>query len=201
MFRVKDIMGKVVRYKARLVVKGYAKKQGIDYDEVFSPFARMESIRILIAIAAQEKWELHHLDVKIAFLKGEIKEDIYISQTEGFLIKGKEDHILKLKKALYGLKQASRAWNSKLNEFLIRKGFVRSKNDYAVYYEKVMQERLIIGVYVDDMIIRGPNSCKIKKFKENMKEVFEMTDLGILSSYLGIDIKHKASYTWLIQKS
>ena len=89
----KDNMGKVVRHKARLVVKGYAQKQGIDYDEVFSPIARMESIKILIAIAAQENWELHHLDVKTAFLNREIKEDIYINQPKGFLIKGKEDHI------------------------------------------------------------------------------------------------------------
>ena len=114
-----QIKGKILRYKARLVVKGYAQKDGIDYGEVFSPVARMESIRILIAIAAQEEWELHHLDVKTAFLNGEIKEDIYISQPEGFKIKGKEDHILKLRKALSGLKQAPRAWNSKLNDVLI----------------------------------------------------------------------------------
>ena len=120
--------------------------------------------------------------LKIAFLNGEIKEEIYISQPKGFKIKGKEDHILKLKKALYGLKQAPRAWYSKLNEVLIKKGFVRSKNDYVVYYEKLMQERVIIGVYVDDMLITWPNSCKIKKFRESMKHVFEMTDLGILSS-------------------
>ena len=169
-FRVKkDSMGKMVRYKSRLVVKGYSQKEGIDYGEVFSPVVRMDSIRILIAISAQEKWELHHLDVKTAFLNGEIKEDIYISQHEGFEIKGKEDYILKLRKALYGLKQAPRAWNSKLNKVLIQKGFVSSKNDYAVYYEKVMQERVIIGVYVDDIIITRLNSCKIKKFKESMK--------------------------------
>ena len=82
-------------------MKGYAQKEGRDYSEVFSPVARMESIRILIAIAAQEEWELHHLDVKTAFLNGEIKEDIYISQPQGSEIKGKEDHILKLRKALY----------------------------------------------------------------------------------------------------
>ena len=201
-FRLKkDNMGKVVRYNARLVVKGYSQKEGIEYGEVFSPVARMESIRILIAITAQEEWELHHLDVKTAFLNEEIKEDIYISQPEGFKIKGKEDHIPNLTKALYGLKQAPRAWNSKLNEVLIQKGFVRSKNDYAVYYEKVMQERVITGVYVDDMIITWLNSCKIKKFKESMKQVFEMTDLGIQSSYLGTEIKHKASHIWLFQKS
>ena len=141
-------------------MKGYAQKEGIDYSEFFSPVARMESIRILKAIVAQEEWELHHLDVKTTFLNGEIKEDIYISQPEGFEIKGKEDHILKLRKALYGLKQAPRAWNSKLNEVLMIKGFVRSKNDYAVYYEKEMQEKVITGVYVDDIFITRPNSCK-----------------------------------------
>ena len=96
-------------------MKGYSQQYVINYDEVFSPIARLESIRILIAIAAQENWEIHHLDVKIAFLSGEIKEDIYITQLEGFLMNGKEDHLLKLQNALYGLKQALRAWNSKFN--------------------------------------------------------------------------------------
>ena len=109
-FRAKeDNMRNIVRHKARLVVKGYAQKHGIDYDEVFSPVVRLEYIRILIAIAAQENWELHHLDVKIAFLNGEIKEDIYITQPEGYLINGKEDYILKLQKALYSPKQVPRA--------------------------------------------------------------------------------------------
>ena len=161
----------------------------------------MESIRILIAIAAQEKWELHHLDVKTTFLNGEIKEDIYITQPEGFEEKGKEDYILKLQKALYRLKQAPRIWNSKLNEVLLKKGFVRSKCDYGVYYTAEMQERIIVGIYADDMIITGSNSHKIVEFKESMKQVFEMTALGILSSYLGIEIKHEATYIWLNQKS
>ena len=168
-FRVKkEKEGKIMRYKARLVVKGYAQKEGIDYGEVFSPVTRMESLRILIAIAAQERWELHHLDVKTAFLNGEIMEDIYITQPEGFEVKWKEDHILKLQKALYGLKQAPRAWNSKLNEALLQKGFLRSKSDYAVYYTAEVQERIIVGVYVDDMIITGSSSYKIVEFKENM---------------------------------
>ena len=111
-------MGKIVRYKARLVVKCNARQHEIAYDDVFSHVARLESIRILIAIIAQVNWELHHLDVTTAFLKGEIDEDIYITQLEGFFRNGKEDHVLKLQKALYGLKQAPRAWNSKLNEVL-----------------------------------------------------------------------------------
>ena len=197
----KDIKGKILRYKERLVVKGYAQKEGIEYGEVFSHVARMESIRILIAVAAQERWELHHLGVKTTFLNGEIMEDIYITQPEGFEIKGKEDHILKLQKALYGLKQAPRAWYSKLNEVLLQKGFVRSKSDYAIYYMAEMQDRIIIGVYVDDMIITGSNSYKWVEFKENMKHVFEITDLGILKSYLGIEIKHEVTCTWLNLKS
>ena len=119
------------------------------------------------------------MDVKTAFLNGEIKEDIYITQPEGFEVKGKKDHILKLQKAMYGLKQAPRAWNSKLNEVLLQKGFVRSKCDYGVYYTAEMEEIIIFGVYVDDMIITGSNSHKIVEFKENMKQVFEMTDLGV----------------------
>ena len=96
-FRVKkDSKGRILRHKARLVVKGYAQREGIDFDEIFSPVARMESIETLIAIDTQERWELHHLDVKTAFLNGEIKEDIYITQPEGFEVKGKENHILKL---------------------------------------------------------------------------------------------------------
>ena len=94
---------------------------------MFFPVARLESIKILIAIAAQENWELHHLDVKTTFLNGEIKEDIYITQLECFLISGKEDHIQKLQKVLYGLKRSPRAWNSKLNEVLTHKGLVKLK--------------------------------------------------------------------------
>ena len=201
-FRVKkDSEGRILRHKARLVVKGYAQREGIDFSEIFSPVARMDSIRILIAFAAQEKWELHHLYVKTAFLNGEIKEEIYITQPEGFEVKGKEDHVLKLKKALYGLKQAPRAWNSKLNEVLLKQGFVRSKCDYGVYYTAEVQERIIIGVYVDDMIITGSKSQRIMEFKEGMKQVFEMTDLGILSSYLGIEIRYEEDYIWLNQRS
>ena len=94
-------------------MKGYRQRYGIDYDEVFAPVARFESIRILIALAAQECWSLHHLDVKSAFLNGEIKEEIYVSQPEGYVKEGKEEWVLKLNKALYGLKQAPRAWNAK----------------------------------------------------------------------------------------
>ena len=110
--------GDITRHKAWLVAKGYTQKRGKDFDEVFSPVARTDSIRILIALAAQLKWDLHHLDVKSTFLNGEIKEEVYVHEPEGFVKKGKEDSVLRLRKALYGLKQAPRAWNYKLDQIL-----------------------------------------------------------------------------------
>ena len=92
--------------KARLVAKGYVQKQGIDFEEVFAPVARLDTVRLLLAMAANWGWQVHHLDVKTAFLDGELVEDVYVSQPEGFVIKGKEQLVLKLSKALYGLRQA-----------------------------------------------------------------------------------------------
>ena len=128
----RNFTGEITRYKAPLVAKGYSKKRGIDYDKVLSPVARAESIRIVMALAAQLKWNLHHLDVKSAFLNYEIDEEIYVNQLEGFIKKGKEDYVLKLKKVLYGLKQALRAWNYKLDDTLKSMGFTKSVSDQAV---------------------------------------------------------------------
>lgn len=115
-FKVKrNLDGSINKYKARLVAKGYVQRYMIDYEEVFAPVARLETVRVLIALAASSGWEIHHLDVKTAFLHGDLQEEIYVSQPEGFKIKGSENKVYKLHKALYGLKQAPRAWN-KLRE-------------------------------------------------------------------------------------
>jgi hypothetical protein len=109
-YKVKrDEGGAIVKYKARLVAKGYVQKQGIDFDEVYAPVARMESIRMLLAVAAQEGWAVHHMDVKSAFLNGELEEEVYVEQPPGFVAAGHEAKVLKLNKALYGLRQAPRA--------------------------------------------------------------------------------------------
>lgn len=113
----KNANGKVERYKARLVAKGYSQRAGIDYDEVFAPVARLETIRLLISLAAQNKWKIQQMDVKSAFLNGVLEEEVYIQQPSGYEIKGHEDKVLKLKKALYGLKQAPRAWNSRIDKY------------------------------------------------------------------------------------
>ena len=193
--------GEITRHKARPVAKGYSQKKGKDYDEVFSPVARAESIRILLALSAQFKWKVHHLDVKSAFLNGEIEEEIYVHQPVGFIKKGKEDYVLRLKKALYGLKQAPRAWNYKLDCILKSMGFIRSVGDQAVYILKNVQDKLLVGVSVDDLIITGSNTEGIEEFKTSMKTQFEMTDFGLLNSYLGIEVIQEETEIKMCQSS
>ena len=111
--------GSINKFKARLVANGYVQKHGVDYDEVFAPVARIETIRLIIGLAASKGWKIHHLDVKIVFLHGDLKEEVYVSQPQGFVVKGQENKVYKLKKALYGLRQAPRIWNVKLNQILV----------------------------------------------------------------------------------
>jgi hypothetical protein len=119
----KNEAGEVIKHKARLVARGFVQQAGIDFDEVFAPVARMESIRLLLALAAQEGWPIHHMDVKSAFLNGELKEEVYVKQPPGFVVTGEEGKVLRLRKALYGLRQAPRAWNAKLDSTLKEMGF------------------------------------------------------------------------------
>jgi hypothetical protein len=115
-FKVKrDEKGSVVKHKARLVVKGYSQQQGVDYEEIFTPVARLEAVRLLLALAANQGWEVHHMDVKSGFLNGDLMEEVYVSQPPGFVVTRREDKVLKLRQALYGLHQAPRAWNQKLD--------------------------------------------------------------------------------------
>jgi len=188
-FKVKkDPDGNKVKHKARLVAKGYAQVQGIDFDEVFAPVARIETVRVLLALAAQGGWQVHHMDVKSAFLNGDLSETVYVKQPPSFIV-GNGDKVLKLRKALYGLRQAPRAWNARLDKELLALGFVRSKMDYAVYKRSSKSSPLIVGVYVDDLIISGPDADDIVQFKAEMKRKFSMRDLGLLSYYLGIEVK------------
>lgn len=189
-FKVKrDEHGAVAKYKTRLVVKSYAQKQGIDYDEVFAPVSRLDTVRLLIALAAQENWEVHHMDVKSAFLNGDLQEEVYVQQPSGFVVAGGEHKVLKLKKALYGLHQAPRAWNAKLDDTLVSFGFRRSPSEAAIYVRCRSGAQLVVGVYVDDLIITGANCDDIKLFKQEMSKKFKMSDLGLLHYYLSIEVK------------
>lgn len=163
-------------------------RHGIDFDEVFAPVARLETVRLLIALAANEGWRVDHMDVKSAFLNGELEEEVYVAQPPGFIETGKEGKVLKLRKALYGLRQAPRAWNLKLDQTLLSLGFIRSPVEHAVYMKNSGNARLLVGVYVDDLIITGSSAEEVAMFKEQMKDMFSMSDLGLLSYYLGIEV-------------
>ena len=189
MFKIKrNADGSISKYKARLVAKGYVQRHGIDYDEVFTPVARVETIRMVIALAASKNWEIHHLDVKTAFLHGELKEEVYVTQPEGFVIKGEETKVYRLHKALYGLRQAPRAWNVKLNQILKGLGFVRCSKEPSLYRKEENTGVLIVCVYVDDLLFTGSTLASIISFKTEMARKFEMSDLGRLTYYLGIEV-------------
>ncbi|KAL8154787.1 hypothetical protein AgCh_000227 [Apium graveolens] len=184
----RDAGGKIVKHKARLVAKGYIQEQGIDFDEIFAPVTRIETVRLLLALAARNGWKVHPLDVKTTFLNGEILEEVYVSQPEGYERKGKEHLVYKLAKALYGLRQAPRAWYAKLNKCLEGLGFIRCPYEHAVYTRRTGEDSVIVGVYVDDLLITGSSTTVIETFKKQMSEIFEMTNLGELSYYVGIEV-------------
>jgi hypothetical protein len=184
----KNNAGEIIKCKARLVAKGYVQQQGVDFEEVFTSVAQMESVRLLLALAAQEGWAVHHMDVKSAFLNGELQEEVFVKQPEGFIIEGHEHKVLRLAKALYGLRQTPRAWNAKLDQTLRALGFTNSNSEHAVYTRGHGSSRLLVGVYVDDLIITGSDASEIATFKLQMQGQFKMSDLGLLSFYLGIEV-------------
>ena len=125
-------------------------QEGVDFDDAFAPVARMESVQLLLALAAQEGWRVHHIDVKSTFLNDDLKEEVYVHQPPGFAIPGK---VLRLRKALYGLRQAPRAWNAKLDSMLKGMGFEQSPHEAAIYRRGSGGTALLVGVYVDDLVI------------------------------------------------
>jgi hypothetical protein len=147
---------------------------------------------MLLAIAAQENWTVHHMDVKSAFLNGELCEEVYVVQPPGFVKEREEKKVLQLDKALYGMRQAPRAWNIKLDRSLCRIGFRQSTSEHGAYERGVGFKRLLVGVYVDDLIITGGDTEEINMFKKEMTRLFLMSDLGPLSFYLGIEVKQSS---------
>eukprot|EP01018_Ginkgo_biloba_P000406 Gb_07443 [translate_table: standard] len=181
--------GSVERHKAKLVAKGFAQTLGVDYSENFSPVARLDTINIVLAIAAQHKWTVSQMDVKSAFLNGYIDEEAYVEQPTSYKIQGKEQSVYKLKKALYGLKQAPRAWYARIDNYFLKNGFSRRNSEPALYIKHDSSEILIVCIYVDDLIYTGNNKNLMKKFQAAMTQEFEMTDLGHMHYFLGIEVQ------------
>ncbi|CAA7041690.1 unnamed protein product [Microthlaspi erraticum] len=178
------------RFKARVVARGFTQREGIDYDEVFAPVVKHISIKILMFLVVQENLELEQMDVKTAFLHGDIDRELYIEQPEGFEVNPEKDQVCLLKKSLYGLKQAPRQWNMKFDTFMKNQKFTRSIHDSCVYVKEVGHEDYIyLLLYVDDMFLAARSMTEIRKLKNVLSQEFEMKDMGAASRILGIDIK------------
>jgi hypothetical protein len=188
------------KHKARLVVKGYAQIFGVDYSDTFTLVARLDTIRLLLAISAQKGWKVFQLDVKSAFLNEVLQEEIYVEQPDGFVIQGAKDKVYLLQKALYGLKQAPRAWYSRIDEHLLNLGFVKSLSEATLYVKLKDNDVLIVSLYVDDILVTGSNELLVEEFKQEMMNVFEMTDLGLMTYFLGMEVKQSQNEVFICQK-
>lgn len=184
-------------------MKGFGQKKGIDFKEIFSPVVKMPSIRVVLRLAASLNLEIEQLDVKTAFLHGDLEEEIYMEQPEGFKVKGKENLVCKLKKSLYGLKQAPRQWYKKFDSFMVEHGYNRTSSDHCVFMKKFFDgDFIILLLYVDDMLIIGHDAGKIERLKKELGKSFAMKDLGPAKQILGMKITRdrKNGKLWLSQE-
>jgi hypothetical protein len=181
-----DKNGNVERWKARLVAKGYTQRHGIDYNEIYSPVAKLKSIRLLSALGAKFKLNAHQHDVPTAFLNGVLQEEIWMDQPKGYEIGNPLIYKCKLDKCLYGLKQSPREFYNLMHKYMTSQGFKRTKMDHCVYYFTASNGELIfVGIYVDDIISVGKGK-EVDKFRKNLVERFKITAGGLLEWYLGM---------------
>ncbi|GJW21622.1 retrovirus-related pol polyprotein from transposon TNT 1-94 [Tanacetum coccineum] len=183
-YKVKlDEYGDVLKNKARLVAKGYRQEEGLDFEESFALVARLEAIRIFLANAASKNMTVYQMDVKTAFLNGELKEEVYVSQPEGFVDPDHPHH-----KALYGLKQAPRAWYDTLSKFLLAQGFSKGVVDPTLFIRTTGKHTLHVQIYVDDIIFASTDPRDCDRFSNEMSSKFQMSMMGQISFFLGLQI-------------
>jgi len=185
--RKQDALGNIERYKARLVAKGFMQKEGIDYNEVFAPVSKHTTLRTLLSLAAAEDLELHQLDIKTAFLNGDLEETIYMQQPEGYA-EGGPSMVCRLRKSLYGLKQAPRAWNTRLKQELEGMGFTASEADAGLFTAQYKGSNIYILVYVDDILVAAKNLADINHIKARLTAIFDVRDLGEAKYFLGMSL-------------
>ena len=184
-----DEDGEVVRNKSRLVAQAYTQVKGIDFDESFAPIARLDSIRILLSIMCIMNFKLYQMDVKSAFLNGFLNEEVFVEQPKGFQDPHFMDHVLRLKKALYELKQALKAWYDLLTTYLLDHGFKRGQADRTLFVKRDEESLFVAQVYMDDIVFGSIIDHLAHEFSKEMKREFEMSMVGELNYFLGLQVK------------
>jgi hypothetical protein len=192
-----------VRNKTRLVAQWYSQVEGLDFGETFAPVTHLEAIRILLAITASKGFKLYQMDVKSVFLNGVIQEEVYVRQPPGFESPKYPDRVYKLSKALYGLNQVPQAWYARLKTFLLEHGYVMGSVDKTLFTLNHGTDFLLVQIYVDDIIFGGSSHTLVSRFQEMMESEFQMSIMGELTFFLGIQVKqtkqgtfvHQAKYT------
>ncbi|GJS82037.1 putative ribonuclease H-like domain-containing protein [Tanacetum coccineum] len=195
----KDKKGIVIRNKARLVAQGHRQEEGIDYEEFFAPVARIKAIRLFLAYASFMGFLVYQMDVKSAFLYGTIEEEVYVTQPPGFKDFGHPDKVYKVVKALYGLHQALKAWYKTLANYLLGNGFKRGKIDQTLFIKKQKGDILLVQVYVDDIIFGSTNKDLCTAFEKLMKDKFQISSIGELTFFLGLQVQQKEDGIFISQ--
>lgn len=180
--------GSIDKYKARLVARGDQQLEGVDFDEVFAPVARLDAIRTLLASSVVKGMQVHQMDVMTAYIQGDLKDEIYMEQPQMFVKSNEREKVCKLNKPLYGLKQAGREWYHKLNDYLTKLKFKRTAVNPCVYVDTKEGSDSIIIVYVDDLLIASASSISISNIKNALKVKFKIRDLGCVKDILGMHV-------------
>jgi hypothetical protein len=189
--------GSIERYKAHLVARGFQQTQGLDYDDTFAPVAHMTTVRTLIAVVASSSWTISQMDVKNAFLNGDLQEEVYMHPPPG--VDTPSGHVCRLRRTLYGLKQAPRAWFVRFISVITAAGFSSSEHDPALFVHVSPIGRNLLLLYVDDMLITCDNPEHISHVKQHLSKEFQMSDLGLLSYFLGIEVQQTQKGFYLSQ--
>ncbi|KAA0054997.1 putative mitochondrial protein [Cucumis melo var. makuwa] len=191
--------GTITRHKARLVAKGYHQQEGIDFEETFIPIVKKPTVRIVLSLATHFEWKLRQLDVKNSFLHGELREEVYMQQPQGFVDKTRPNLVCKLRKSLYGLKQAPRAWFECFTAHLLTLGFNASNDNSSLFVRKIGKSTTYLLLYADDIIITGNNHPYIDVLISQLQQKFDTTDLGMSKYFLGLEILRNSSGIFVTQ--